>query len=76
MMDIATHRGVFRYLREDIESQGRILPSAIFFDAVVPGAFLSLPFQRQSARLRQPFHQNYNFQQAEFSVQRCAQRLT
>lgn len=40
VMDIVIHWGVFRYLRDDVEAQGWILLSAIFFDVVVLGAFL------------------------------------
>lgn len=42
VMDIVIHWGVFRYLRDDVEAQGWILLSAIFFDLVVLGAFLMM----------------------------------
>lgn len=42
VMDIVIHWGVFRYLREEVEAQGWILLSALFFDVVVLGAFLKM----------------------------------
>lgn len=42
VMDIVIHWGVFRYLRQDVEAQGWVLLSAIFFDVVVLGAFLMM----------------------------------
>lgn len=41
VMDIAVHWGVLRYLRRDVRANALILLSAIVFDTVVLGAFLT-----------------------------------
>ena len=42
VMDIIIHWGVYRYLREDVSAKATILLSAIIFDLIVLGAFLSM----------------------------------
>ncbi len=42
VMDIAIHWGVFRYLRKEIGANGAIVLTAIIFDIVVLGAFLTV----------------------------------
>lgn len=42
VMDIAIHWGVFRYLRKEVGANGVIVLTAIVFDIVVLGAFLTV----------------------------------
>jgi len=42
IMDIAVHWGIFRYIRKEIKANAFILLSAIVFDIVILGVFLTL----------------------------------